>query len=257
MLRELTPRQRTVHGVTLGILMLDTGFQRVPGDIGHAATWPFPVQYGVVRGVHGPDVIDGRGEVLTRFVEAADALVRLGVDGITTSCGFLVKHQRALAARCAVPVATSSLLQIPSVAAMLPPGKRVGVLCAKPDALGAEHFAALGLPADLPVGGLSADSQFFRNNLSNAARVDVAEQGRELLACARALHAAHPDIGAIVSECANFAPYSADLAEALALPVFDIVSMGEWFHAGLRPRRFAVTDADTAASTVSALAQNS
>jgi len=25
----------------LGILMLETRFMRIPGDVGHAATWPF------------------------------------------------------------------------------------------------------------------------------------------------------------------------------------------------------------------------
>ena len=38
-------RNRIYHGVSIGILMLDTQFQRFNGDIGNARTWPFPVQY--------------------------------------------------------------------------------------------------------------------------------------------------------------------------------------------------------------------
>lgn len=240
MFRELMPRRRTVHGITLGILMLDTGFQRVPGDIGHAGSWPFPVQYGVVRGVHGAQVVDGAPDVLEPFVAAAEALTRLGVDGIVTSCGFLIRHQRALSARCAVPLATSSLLQIPSVTALLAPDKRVGVLCAKPDALGREHFEAIGVRDDLPVGGLSSDSRFLHDLSHDAGSVDAARHAQEVLAAARILCRTHPDIGAIVSECTNFAPYSALLADALGLPVFDVISLGEWLHAGLTPRRFFV-----------------
>ena len=40
----------------LGILMLDTRFPRVPGDVGNPSTWPFPVRYAVVRAPEGdPD----------------------------------------------------------------------------------------------------------------------------------------------------------------------------------------------------------
>jgi hypothetical protein len=34
----------------IGILMLDTKFPRVLGDIGHIKTWDFPVHMRVVRG---------------------------------------------------------------------------------------------------------------------------------------------------------------------------------------------------------------
>jgi len=33
----------TVYGACVGILMLETRSLRIPGDIGHAATWPLPV----------------------------------------------------------------------------------------------------------------------------------------------------------------------------------------------------------------------
>ena len=59
-------RNRVYHGVSIGILMLDTRFERFNGDIGNARTWPFPVQYRVVRGAtpnrvtrpEGPDMLD-------------------------------------------------------------------------------------------------------------------------------------------------------------------------------------------------------
>jgi hypothetical protein len=34
---------KTVFGASVGILMLETRFPRIYGDIGNAATWPFPV----------------------------------------------------------------------------------------------------------------------------------------------------------------------------------------------------------------------
>ncbi|WP_085485726.1 aspartate/glutamate racemase family protein [Paraburkholderia susongensis] len=238
-------RARTVHGVSMGILTLDTGFQRLPGDIGHGATWRFPVQYGVLRGVTGPQVMAAtNGDIaaaqplIDRFADAALQLVELGVDGIATSCGFLVAFQAALAERCTVPVATSALLQIPSVAALLPKRQCVGILTAREAALTATHLRAANAPPDLPVTGLRDDSRFLENQLTNAPRVDFDEQADDLLECADRLLSSHPNVGAIVSECSNFAPYSALLSERFGIPVFDIVTMVEWFHAGLRPRRF-------------------
>ncbi len=52
---------KAVHGAPLGILMLETRFARVPGDMGNATTWPFPVLYRVVRGASAERVVlDGR-----------------------------------------------------------------------------------------------------------------------------------------------------------------------------------------------------
>ena len=39
--------------------MLDTKFPRVPGDIGNARTWPFPVKYYIVKSAI-PDKIMGK-----------------------------------------------------------------------------------------------------------------------------------------------------------------------------------------------------
>ena len=41
---------KNVYGACLGILMLEAKFPRIPGDVGNAGTWPFPVQYRVVPG---------------------------------------------------------------------------------------------------------------------------------------------------------------------------------------------------------------
>lgn len=234
------PRRKTVHGVTIGILMLDTGFQRLPGDIGYAPTWPFPVHYRIVSGATGVRVLSpGGGETLELFLKAAEELVALGVDGIATSCGFLALFHRELTARCPVPVASSALLQVPFVQSMLPRGRRVGVLTADKAALTAAHFEAVGCPTDLPVVGMPLGGVFkdaFRNGRP---RVDPAAQEKEACDMARDLVAMAPDLGAIVCECTNLAPHSAAISDAVGLPVFDVVTMVTWLHAGLRPHRYA------------------
>ena len=39
-----------LYGSRVGILMLETKFPRIPGDMGNGTTWPFPVLYKVVPG---------------------------------------------------------------------------------------------------------------------------------------------------------------------------------------------------------------
>jgi hypothetical protein len=96
-------RKRTYYGVPIGILMLDTRFERFNGDIGNAQTWPFPVQYKIVRGAVPNKVVDtlnNRG-LFQRFADAADELIAEGVDGITTTCGFLARCIRRSSQRIA------------------------------------------------------------------------------------------------------------------------------------------------------------
>ena len=228
-------RARSLHGVSIGILLLDTGFQRVPGDIGHAATWPFPVQYAMVQGATGARVAGPEaGGTLELFAQAAAGLAAMGVDGIVTSCGFLAVLQRELAARCPVPIATSSLLQIPMAQTLLPPGRTVGVLTPVAEALTPAHFQGVGVAGVPPVEGLPPDSLFKRDLLENRTAFDTAAHER----AARRLVGRHPEVGAIVSECANFPVHSAAVEADLGLPVFDTYTLVSWFHAGLRPRAF-------------------
>lgn len=232
-------RRRTYWGVTLGILMVETHFRRFPGDIGNARTWPFPVQYRIVRGARPQDMVrlqDGR--LLEPFIAAARELIADGVDGIVTTCGFLALYQRQLAAALSVPVASSALLQVPVVARTLPAGRQVGVLTYAPEALSPAHFEAVGADPATPVGGLKPGSEFRRAIAEGDADVPYAVWQEEVLAAAEALVAAHPGLGAIVCECTNLTPFSAAISERLGLPVFDAVSLVHWFHAGLRPFAF-------------------
>ncbi len=231
---------KAIYGAPLGILMLDARFPRIPGDMGNGTTWPFPVLFKVVPGA-SPErvVVGGAAGLLPDFIAAAQELVRLGAEAITTNCGFLSLFQAELAAAVGVPVATSSLMQVPWVQATLPAGKRVGVVTVNKAGLTPRHLAAAGVPLDTPVTGTEGGREFFRVLIKAASDdmdVDLARQ--DILDAGRALVAAHPDVGAVVLECTNMPPYAADLAAAIGLPVYDIYSMICWFQAGLRPRRW-------------------
>jgi Asp/Glu/hydantoin racemase len=237
---RVRPYQRQpVHGVTIGIMILDTGFQRLPGDIGYAPTFGFPVQYAVVRGATPDRIVKPKADgMLEMFKAAADDLIALGVDGITTSCGFLACLHQELTAHCAVPIATSSLLQIPLVQSMLPRGKRVGVLTANKAALTPDHFHSVGVATDLPVVGMPPNGVFRFNNSTGQPVVDRAAQEAEVLGMAEDLLTNNENIGAIVLECTNLPPYSHAIERRFGVPVYDIITLVEWFHAGLKPRHY-------------------
>jgi len=229
------------YGFTVGILMLDTRFPRIPGDMGNATTWPFPVLYRVVRGA-SPErvVLQGARGLLPDFIEGAQELVRLGAEAITTNCGFLSLFQQELAAAVGVPVATSSLMQVPWVQSTLPPGKRVGVVTVSGSTLTPQHLAAAGVPLDTPCIGTEKGREFFRVLIKGESDdMDVTLAEEDVVGAGKALVARHPEVGAIVLECTNMPPYAAALQAAVGLPVYDIYSMITWFHAGLRPRAFA------------------
>src|ERR1700732_1641814 len=183
---------KTLYGASLGILMLETRFPRIPGDMGNADTWPFPVLYKVVPGASPRRVVcEKAAGLLDEFLAAADELVRLGADGITTTCGFLSLYQRQIAAPVGVPVATSSLMPIPFIERGLPPGKRVGGLTVSVANLTGEHLRAAGADPETPVVGTDGGSEFTRVMINDEERLDVAAAERDILTAGDALVAGH------------------------------------------------------------------
>jgi hypothetical protein len=241
----MTERQRiargnkTLYGARVGILMLETRFPRIPGDMGNAETWPFPVLYKVVPGASPRRVVCDKAEgLLDEFLAAAAELVRLGADGITTTCGFLSLYQRELAAHVGVPVATSSLMQIPFIERVLPPGKQVGIITVSAASLSEEHLNAAGVDPATPVVGTDGGSELTRVLINNEERLDVAAAERDILTAGEELVAKHSGIGAVLLECTNMVPYARALSLWLRLPVFSIYTFVTWFHSGLVPRDF-------------------
>lgn len=238
----VAPGGKAIYGAPLGILMLEARFPRIPGDMGNATTWPFPVLYRVVKGA-SPErvVLQGAAGLLPSFLEAAAELVSFGAEAITTNCGFLSLFQRELAAHVQVPVATSALIQVPWVQATLPPGRRVGVITVSAGSLTPAHLEAAGAPADTPFVGTEDGEEFFRVLiLGDKQDMDVALASRDVLRAGAKLMRRHPDIGAIVLECTNMPSYAHLVREVLGVPVYDIYSLITWLHAGIRPRDFGV-----------------
>jgi hypothetical protein len=219
----------------IGVLCLETAFTKIPGHIRNPATFGFPVIYRVVEGATPERVVSqGDPALLEPVIAAARDLVAQGVAAITTGCGFLVLFQRELAAAVAVPLYTSSLIQLPMVASMLAPDQKVGLLVAKKEALTPAHLTAAGA-RDVPVcvAGMAGQPEFSEVILGGQrTELDIGRLRAEVLAEAGRLAGENPELGA------DLVPFAADIQRLVKVPVFDIVTLTSMVYQTLTRRSF-------------------
>lgn len=225
--------------MSIGVLMLDTAFQRLAGDIGHPSSWPFDLIYEVISGatpkeVVMPDHASASGEErLTPFLRGTDALLKQGVTGITTTCGFLGLYQKQLADYSPVPVATSALLQYPMIKQQLGAHRSIGILTYSQPALTVELLTQTGCDVDAPRVGFDEASAFHRWIMTGDSTIPVARLDQDVRLAARALKASDQAMGAILCECTNLSPFIETIRAETQLPVYDMTTLLHWFHAGL------------------------
>lgn len=208
--------------------MLDTRFPRIPGDVGNACSFPFPVMKKVVTGASPQRVVlEGDSSLLRPFLDAARELERAGVTAITTSCGFLAMFQRELAASVHIPVFTSALMQAALLAPMLKGGQAVGILTADGRMLGARHYQGVGITHVPKVVYGMEGTAFGQVFVGDSPVLDRETAEREVVCVARRMVQEHPEVGPIVLECTNMPPYARAVAEATGRPVYDIITLAE------------------------------
>ena len=215
----------------LGILMLDTTFDRPDGDAGNPASWPFPVRIERVPGALARPVVSGEFVAISEFIAAGNRLIENGVAAIITTCGFLVRHQKELAAALSVPVETSTLMHYIELQRQVGTGKRVAILTISAEAIDASVRAAAGIEGDALVFSLPAGAHFVTAIMDATAPLDLQRAEAEWVDLAVMAQRQHPEIGMWLFECANMPPYADAVRRATGLPVFDALTMGRNLHA--------------------------
>lgn len=224
---------------TLGILMLDTTFPRIPGDIGNTQSYDFPIRMKTIQGATVQRaVFDADPTLLEDFIAGARELEAEGVAAITSSCGFLSPLQAQVAQAVHVPVFLSSLMQLPLVYMMT--GGRVGILTANATSLTETVLRGAGISADIPlaIAGLEDVAAFRNPILQGETTLDVAAVEVGAVQVAEALLTQYPDIGSFVLECHNLAPYSQAIQAKTGKPVFDIIKFATWVYTGIVSKSF-------------------
>ena len=177
--------------------------------------------------------------MLDLFLRAADDLVALGVDGITTSCGFLaVLHPES---RRALPGAGRDLQPAADPAGAEHAAARQArrrAYCGQGGAVAGRISAPSGVR---PIFRWSACRRraSFVTTTARAARGGLRAQEREVLGMARELLDEHPrrrrDRLRVHQPAALFGE---DRAGHSACRCTTSSRFVEWFHAGLKPRRY-------------------
>jgi len=225
------------YGQLVGILMTDSTIPRVPGDPGHAETFPFPVRYGVIRGFPFEDLIEIRKDHLHLVVEAAKNLEKDGVSFIAADCGLFSPFQKDIADALSIPFIGSSLNLIPLLAAFLPPSQKIGVLTGDTRILKPEHLRAAGAEeARLVIRGMENSDEFQKVVIERGNALSVAKMREDVLHTAKGF--LDETVGAVVLECTNLVTFRSDIQRLLKVPVFDAVSLIEFFAEGYRLRHF-------------------
>lgn len=235
------PKGQCWYGESIGILILDAHYPCVPGNVGNATTFPFPVRYKVVKDASIERLLTQRDPSLVEpFIHAALELQREGVKAITGACGFMALFQREVSAECRIPVFLSSLLQVPFILQILPKGRRVGVITADSRALTPGHFDSVGITPKMPlaVGGMEDQTEFREAVLQERGTLDSDLIRDEVVSVARKLIRDYPDIGAILMECSDLPPYASTVQAETQLPVFDFITMIHYVHSALARRPY-------------------
>lgn len=230
------------YGDSVGVLMLDMKAPLIPGNVGNAMSYDFPVRFKILEDMpsdwwddaQGPD--DARGQI---FVDAARELEAEGCKAITSGCGFFAIYQQRTANALKIPVFTSPLLMVPMVSRMLGEGGRVGIITANAERLGGRSFLKdVGIDESTPfaLGGMEKSEEFYSVHVTcTKETVNPDKMCGEVVAVAEELLKKHSDIGAFVFECSDLPPFASAVARATGLPVFDFISLAHLVNRATKP----------------------
>lgn len=219
---------------SLGVLHLERGLPSgaprptpLPGSLLSPATFNFPVISETVAGAWVENVVRGDPALEPAFIAAARRLVERGAGAISSTCGFSIRHQPAVAASVNVPVVMSSLLLLPGLLRQLPRRTKIAVLTYDSTHCG-EDLLGVDDPAErarILIGGIEG-GKFWHDELKRPAPpIDVAAIETDVAACILRLQAVHPEIAVILLECAAFPIVAPVLRRIAKLPVYDITDL--------------------------------
>lgn len=219
---------------SLGILHLERGISPgatpptpVPGSMLSSATFDFPTIKETVAGAWVENVVRGDPALDPAFIAAARRLVERGAIAISSTCGFSIRHQEAVAASVNVPVVTSSLLLLPALLRQLPLNAKIAILtydstCCSEDLLGVSDPAAR---ARIVIGGIEGGKYWHDELKRPPPPTNVGAVETEVAACVAQLRNAHPEIAVILFECAAFPIVAPAIRHVTKLPLYDITDL--------------------------------
>jgi hypothetical protein len=235
---------RPFYGEAIGILLNKTRAPLLPGNVGNASTYGFPVRIKNLEDFPCDWWCDAEGPSprrLEQFIQAAKQIEAEGVRAITTGCGFYAVFQEEASQALGVPLFTSPLLLVPLVSRMIGRNKRVGILTAGGDRLKGPFLKNAGIDESIPIAvkGMEKMAEFPQiYNFERKLTTDTDILEREVVQVARELVDENSDVGAIVLECSDMPPFAAAVQEAVNLPIFDFITFINMVYMAVVKRRY-------------------
>lgn len=220
----------------LGIVMLDTAFERPLGDAGNPASWPFPVMIERVPRAYANEVVTGQFKDYQAFLRAIHLMRASGCICVVSTCGFLARLPQSIVTFSDEEVVLSTLLRYRALKRNLGPDRRVGIITIDRQSIDQEIRENCGIEADAIMVSPPRNGHFCRAILDAAHPLAIAQAQQELVETALAAQSAFPHIGLWLFECANMPPYRAAVERATGLPVYDALSLGIELHANALKR---------------------
>jgi len=235
---------RSFYGEAIGILLNKTKAPLIPGNVGNASTYNFPVRIKNLESFPCDWWCDEEGPSRRRqenFIEEAKQIEDEGVRAITTGCGFYAVFQEEASKALRVPLFTSPLLLVPMVSRMIGKKRKVGILTAGADRLKGPFLENVGIDESIPVvvKGMEKMEEFpaiYNYEKKLITDTDILE--KEVVQVAQELVTENPETGAIVLECSDMPPFAAAVQEVVNLPVFDFITLINMVYMAVVKKRF-------------------
>ncbi len=236
---------RNVAGFTIGLIQFRANLPMMPGNMGNATTFDFPMLYRETQAENVYDVMSTTPvkQFTDAAVEAANWLELQGVSAIMGNCGFWGHYQEAVQERIDTPFFSSSLMMLPMMVRSMPRNKKIGVLTANGPLLReGPAMERCGLSTEdkknrVVVEGCENDPEFARAMAVNGAYNPVKFEA-DVLAGIKRLMSREKDIGAILLECTELSPHAVAVQNLVRMPVWDYTSLTNWIYSGCVRRPF-------------------
>ncbi len=233
---KMRPGQN-ISGFPIGIIYIDdVYYPMVPGNIVNGYTFPFPVRLMAVQGLDCDNLFNTRENVYEKILAACRRLEKEGVRAISAACGFFGNYQVRAAQDLNVPVALSSLVQIPWITALLKKDQKIGILTASKNSFTDALLNSCGVSDEqkncLIVEDLGHEKE-FSCIIEGRGEFDNGAVRREVVEKALSIVDKYPETGAILLECSDMPPYAWAVQSAVKLPVFDFTTLIRWLHSAV------------------------
>ncbi len=228
---------------SIGIVYIENvNYPMLPGNVVNACTYNFPVRMAPVPNLTNFRLFEGDPTIADDIINTARHLVEKdGVKAICSACGFLGNYHKIVSEAIDIPVAMSSLVQIPLIQSLLKPNEKIGILTAGAESITDSLLENCNIKnkENLIIKDARYTKKFANAVVDMAGYMDNALANEEIASLAEEIVREHEDIGAILLEFSDMPPYAYEIQRRTRRPVFDFITLINWLHNSVSQRPYS------------------